>query len=273
MSVLRSLVRVYIPFLAGLLFLGSVGVAFGDTISDPLHGFCWGATPVCSDNGTNTPTSTNPPNFGFWISPGPQTGNYLIDILIPNNEDASPSSLSFGITGDAGTLNGDSAISTTASLFSATPWTTGDLAGPSGEYLLFSASPTNAIGAFLPSTQALDAGATGFFVYQASLGSLQLANAAGSAGPEMNLSQGLPTGSYIVGFLQESNTSTTCSTRHGVTRCTTSTTHTNVATANSGALFETGTPVPEPASIALFGTGLLTLAGFIRKRRKQNVKL
>jgi hypothetical protein len=28
------------------------------------------------------------------------------------------------------------------------------------------------------------------------------------------------------------------------------------------------TPVPEPASIALFGSGLLTLAGLIRKRRK-----
>ncbi len=30
-----------------------------------------------------------------------------------------------------------------------------------------------------------------------------------------------------------------------------------------------GTPVPEPASIALFGSGLMTLAGMIRKRRKQ----
>jgi PEP-CTERM motif len=31
----------------------------------------------------------------------------------------------------------------------------------------------------------------------------------------------------------------------------------------------TGTQVPEPASIALFGSGLVTLAGMIRKRRKQ----
>jgi hypothetical protein len=30
-----------------------------------------------------------------------------------------------------------------------------------------------------------------------------------------------------------------------------------------------GNPVPEPASIALFGSGLLSLAGFIRRRRKQ----
>ncbi len=30
-----------------------------------------------------------------------------------------------------------------------------------------------------------------------------------------------------------------------------------------------GNPVPEPASIALFGSGLVALAGFIRRRRKQ----
>jgi PEP-CTERM motif len=32
---------------------------------------------------------------------------------------------------------------------------------------------------------------------------------------------------------------------------------------------EPSTPVPEPASIALFGSGLMTLAGMIRRRRKQ----
>lgn len=32
---------------------------------------------------------------------------------------------------------------------------------------------------------------------------------------------------------------------------------------------DSGTPVPEPASIMLFGSGLLTLAGMIRRRRKQ----
>jgi hypothetical protein len=47
-------------------------------------------------------------------------------------------------------------------LFSTTAWTTGTLA----DFLGITASPDNPIGAFLPATQALDPGATGFFVYQ-----------------------------------------------------------------------------------------------------------
>ena len=40
-----------------------LGTAWGQTF-DPLHGFCWGSS-SCSDNGTVTPVSTNPVNFGF----------------------------------------------------------------------------------------------------------------------------------------------------------------------------------------------------------------
>ncbi len=58
-----------------------------------------------------------------------------------------------------GTLSG------TATLFSATAWTSGTLES----FVGFPATPANPIGSYLPSTQALDPGATGFFVYQVDL--------------------------------------------------------------------------------------------------------
>src|SRR6516225_11589659 len=70
------------PF--GLLcLLLSVGTS---SVWAQLHGYCAGVG-QCVDNGTNSPTTTNPPsNFGFTISPGPQTGDLSIDVLVPNNE-------------------------------------------------------------------------------------------------------------------------------------------------------------------------------------------
>ena len=123
---------------------------------EDLQGYCAGAG-QCIDNGTNSPTNTNPPsNFGFTISPRPQTGDLSIDVLVPNNE---PKPANFALTG---TLSG------TATLFSAVPWTSGNL----DAYLGLSAAPANPIGAYLPSTQALDPGATGFFVFNVDLGCL-----------------------------------------------------------------------------------------------------
>jgi hypothetical protein len=169
-------------------------------------------------------------DFGFWTGGG-ASGDYVVDVLVPNNQDSSPSSQSFAITG---TETG------TATLFSTTAWTSSTL----GSYLGNGGSPNNPIGAFLPSTKGVDPGATGFFVYQADLGPSTLGSAAGT-GPLETLSIGtnFARGAYLVGFLNEGATAPDWH-----------------ATANSGAIFVT----PEPSYGIFLGAGLV-LIGFARK--------
>jgi hypothetical protein len=210
-----------------------------------LHGFC-SLGNVCTDNGTNTPTTVNPPQFAFASSGGSATGTLWIDILVPNT-------VNIAATGPF-TISG--ALSGTATLFSSTAWTSGQL----DAYLGNPASPTNPIGAFLPATQTFLPGATGFYVFQANLGSTTLLGTSGVGQPGqdsylMQLGQSLVPGSYIVGFLDQGSA-------------------TDGATANSGAILVTNPPppsVPEPATWAMMLAGFGATGFAMRRTRRKNL--
>lgn len=211
---------------------------------DPLHGYVKG-DPGAVDNGTNTPTTVNPlQNFGFTISPGPKTGDVLLDVLVPNN--VAPSLLPFHVTGTA---------SGTAALFSMTAWTSGQL----DSYLGISATPANPIGAYTgASSTLLGSPVTGFFVYQVDLGTLTLKDASlPNLSPLLNITEALPLASYVVAFLNKG----------------TATNPDWIATANSGALLETApppqqpSPTPEPSTLAVATLGALGFMGYGLRRR------
>lgn len=223
------------PILAAAVALASLATPSFAANPPTLHGFCASANP-CSENGANTPTAVNPPVFGFSSGGQSATGNLLIDILVPDNlAQASPFTISGSLLG---------ANTFMASLFSTTAWTSGQL----DSYLGISASPTNPIGAYLPATQSFQPTANGYWVYQANLGSVTLPSNSGAGDAYLlTLDQSLGFGSYVTAFLNQNGS-------YG-------------ATANSGAILETG--VPEPATWAMMVLGFGAVGFAIRRSRSK----
>lgn len=93
--------------------------AKGTASADTLHSFCYGGT-TCTDTGSYSPTSNNPPKFGFTYKGGGKKtstkGTYILAFLIPDTRD--PNSI---------TIAGGSSTSTTANLVSNSAWKSGRL--------------------------------------------------------------------------------------------------------------------------------------------------
>jgi hypothetical protein len=249
------------------LVLAAGGITcWAQTVVDPLHGCIIGTN--CADNGTVTPTIINPlPNFTFTVSPpsSPNNpGDFLVEILVPDNEDPTPSSLSFTIDGtlagplDIGTVSGTSTLKG--------DWKTGGLGAFLG-LTLGMGSPPNDISAWLPYTQGnncgplqnmpCDPGATGYEVYQVDLGNNLLQGPSNAVKPILTLSgSSLPLASVLAGFLGSGPTFGTSANF--------------ISTANSGAIFEAGAPpappVPEPSSIILLGSVTLGIATLVKRK-------
>jgi hypothetical protein len=213
----------------------------GTSTTDPLHAFCIGTT--CSSQsfsgGSVLTTTNNPQSFGFYKTPGGGgSSDFLLEVLVPNNEIANP-----------GTIFGTNTANSSASgiLQGSGAWSSGSLAS----FLNISANPSNPISALLGATLSVDPGATGYDVYQYDFGRVSFGTSSGgSVPPDPAFTAGsVPTGTVFLGFA------------HGDDGY--------VATANSEALAELGSPtaVPEPTSFALFGSALLGLVLLQRQRR------
>jgi hypothetical protein len=221
-----------------------------DVIQDPLHG-CFIGT-GCTEstiNGTSiTPTLVNPlPSFTFTDSPGPITGDLLIEILIPGDT-ATGAALSYSIGATQAGPNDTSTIAPVPSSLQG-QWTTGTLEG----FLGLNAQPTNPLSSFLLATQFEDPAATWYYVYQVDLGTNELQKTNNPTIPVFSLlGSPLPAGSVLTAYLNNGSS--------------------YIATASSGGLFEETGPassgtVPEPSSVVLLASVVVGAAALLRRKR------
>jgi hypothetical protein len=184
-----------------------------------------------------------------------------MDLLIPNNDLTAFTTAAPTVTGSG--LNAAGLTQYTNGFGTGvTQWTTGTLA----EFLVNSGSPANPLNAFLPATQGLDPGATGFDVFQVNAGAFNNIptpnvtpsqnNPAETLPDIFSLSGGIPEGAYIVAFLTEADGSV-------------------VATANSAALLvdSTLTATPLPAAVWMFGGALGLGTLMLRRKKKSSVSM
>jgi|SRR5215469_3636355 len=225
---------------------------------DPLHFSC---SNCGADNGTLTPVQAGQEPTGITVTESGTNGglvstDFILKVLIPLNFSSSPEAVT-------GTL-GASPFSGAANLFTSatqgTMWTSGSL---ETDFLGFATaqggSPPNPIGAFLPSTTAVDPlDTTGFFVLTLDLGGVTIPQQGQPGVSPFSLDlANLPVGSWVLGDAF----STDCG-NNGPAVC-------DITTAQSAALFVSPAAVPGPiagAGIPGIVAGALSLLALARRR-------
>jgi hypothetical protein len=234
------MIRQIVVVLAVLMFAMGASAA-------TLHGYCVAPTSPCIDNGTITPTTNNPPYFAFSFSGNASkngSGDFLLVGLVPDNHNSG-----FSLTLD-GTNTTDSSVP--GALVSPTEW----MNPPThflSDYLTTPTFPHNShpIDAYLPSTQGVDPGANGYFVYFFDFGAFDYKTAPGD--PTFSVGSGaVPQGMVFLAALVNSD---------GVV---------TVDTPNSASILEADptSSVPEPETLLMLGSGIIGLAGVLRRKIK-----
>lgn len=196
-----------------------------------------GATTLVTGSGLPTFTITTQPNSG--LNPG-QTGTLYLVALVPN----ASSALSFSVNGFAPSFGAPGTFSagTLWAFLNVTPMAT---------------SQPN-FNAFASASGQAGVTATGFMVSTVNLGTFTAPFGPGQtvlvtvgAGGITGIS-GFPVGTILYAFL--TNTASSSANPSGQTAI------------NSTPLSEAITIVPEPGTILLFGSGLVAIGGFVRRR-------
>jgi hypothetical protein len=154
--------------LASATALAFAAPASAQVVEDPLHGCTTsGCTETSVGGNLVTPIGTVS-NFGFTASPA-DSGDLVLKFLIPDNFALST------VQAFAAAVSVTGTSTSNLTLFSTTPWTSGQLESTYlGITSFANGSPPNPLSAWIGATQTLQPGANGYYVLLADMGQYSL---------------------------------------------------------------------------------------------------